>query len=225
MKTNWWWGPAPAAPRAWMAAALVQGALVGGGPRIGQLGDQLPQVLPRQAGEDRMGEGRTAPSWRRHPHTITRAVCLTPTGRPRPQSPAAPRRQATRRHRPERLLQPHAHPRRLQYERRSYWAVPDVYHAFSPLLFADRLNRPVLIVHGTDDTNPPTQPEQAVDLYRAIVATGGHARLVLLPHEGQRSWSRSRTRPSSAHARWLRRCGGDGTRGTACRGIPSPPLR
>jgi hypothetical protein len=83
-------------------------------------------------------------------------------------------------------------------ERRSYWAVPDVYHAFSPLLFADRLDRPVLIVHGTDDTNPPTQPEQAVDLYRAIVATGGHARLVLLPHEGQRSWSKSRTRPSSA---------------------------
>jgi hypothetical protein len=60
-------GPGPGGTLAWMAAALVQGALVGGGPRIGQLGDQLPQVLPRQAGEDRMGEGRTGPCWRRHP--------------------------------------------------------------------------------------------------------------------------------------------------------------
>ena len=31
--------------------------------------------------------------------------------------------------------------------------------ALQPLLFADRLDRPVLIVHGTDDPNPPTQPE------------------------------------------------------------------
>ena len=107
-------GPGAGGMLAWMAAALVQGALVGGGPRIGQLGDQLAQVLPRQAGEDRMGEGRTGPCWRRHPHTITHAVYLTPTGRPRPQSPATPPRRATRRHRPQRLQQPHAHPRRLQ---------------------------------------------------------------------------------------------------------------
>ena len=40
-------GPGAGGPLAWMAAALVQGALVGGGPRIGQLGDQLFQVLPR----------------------------------------------------------------------------------------------------------------------------------------------------------------------------------
>jgi dipeptidyl aminopeptidase/acylaminoacyl peptidase len=114
----------------------------------------------------------------------------------------------------------------FQYERRSYWAVPDVYHAFSPLLFADRLDRPVLIVHGTDDPNPPTQPEQAVDLYRAIVATGGHARLVLLPHEGHAFlFQESHQALVREHARWLRRCGGGGTRGTACRGIPSPPLR
>jgi pimeloyl-ACP methyl ester carboxylesterase len=209
-----------------MAAALVQGALVGGGPRIGQLGDQLAQVLPRQAGEDRMGEGRTGPCWRRHPHMITRAACLTRTGRPRPRSPAAPRRRATRRHRPQRLLQPHAHPDGFQYERRSYWAVPDVYHVFSPLLFADRLDRPVLIVHGTDDPNPPTQPEQAVDLYRAIVATGGHAAWSSSPHEGHAFlFQESHQALVREHARWLRRCGGGGTRGTACRGIPSPPLR
>jgi len=79
----------------------------------------------------------------------------------------------------------------FQYERRSYWAVPDVYHAFSPLLFADRLDRPVLIVHEG----------------HAFLFQGSHQAIV------------------REHARWLRRCGGGGTRGTACRGIPSPPLR
>lgn len=72
----------------------------------------------------------------------------------------------------------------FQYERRSYWSVPQLYHAFSALHQADRLDRPVLIVHGAEDTNPATPPDQAVALYRGIVATGGHARLLLLPHEG-----------------------------------------
>jgi dienelactone hydrolase len=75
-------------------------------------------------------------------------------------------------------------PTGFQFERRPYWAAPAVYEAFSALLFADRLDRPVLIVHGTDDTNRATPPEQAVELYRGIVATGGRARLVLLPCEG-----------------------------------------
>jgi alpha-beta hydrolase superfamily lysophospholipase len=75
-------------------------------------------------------------------------------------------------------------PTGFQHEHRSYWTVPAIYHAFSALHFADRLDRPVLLVHGAEDTNPATPPEQAIDLYRGIVATGGHARLILLPHEG-----------------------------------------
>jgi dienelactone hydrolase len=75
-------------------------------------------------------------------------------------------------------------PTGFQYERRPYWDAPAVYEAFSALLFADRLDRPVLLVHGTEDTNRATPPEQAVELYRGIVATGGRARLVLLPCEG-----------------------------------------
>ncbi|GIH08913.1 hypothetical protein Rhe02_69800 [Rhizocola hellebori] len=75
-------------------------------------------------------------------------------------------------------------PTGFQHEKRDYWRVPTIYHAFSALHFADRLDRPVLIVHGAADLNPATTPDQAVDLYRCIVATGGRARLVLLPHEG-----------------------------------------
>jgi hypothetical protein len=39
---------------AWVAAALLEGALVRGGPGVGQLDGQLVQVLPGQPGEDRM---------------------------------------------------------------------------------------------------------------------------------------------------------------------------
>jgi hypothetical protein len=55
----------------WVAAALLEGGLVGGGPGLGQLDGQLGQVLLVQPGEARMGEGRTGPCWRRHPRMIT----------------------------------------------------------------------------------------------------------------------------------------------------------
>jgi hypothetical protein len=37
---------------AWVAAALLECGLVGGGPGIGQLDGQVGEVLPRQPGED-----------------------------------------------------------------------------------------------------------------------------------------------------------------------------
>jgi len=55
-------GPGPGGAAAHMAAALLQGGLVGGGPEVGQLGDQLARLLPGDPGQDRMGEGRTSPS-------------------------------------------------------------------------------------------------------------------------------------------------------------------
>lgn len=75
-------------------------------------------------------------------------------------------------------------PTGFHYEKRSYWDAPEIYDAFSALRFADRIDRPVLLVHGAEDRHPATPPEQTIELYRAIVATGGQARLVLLPHEG-----------------------------------------
>ncbi|WP_127506002.1 alpha/beta hydrolase family protein [Actinoplanes solisilvae] len=96
-------------------------------------------------------------------------------------------------------------PTGFQYERRSYWAVPEIYAAFSALRFADRLTRPVLIVHGVRDANPATTPDQATELYRAIVATGGHARLLLLPEEGHTFRYRENLQALAAeHERWQR---------------------
>jgi hypothetical protein len=56
---------------AWVAAALLQGGLVGGGPRVGKLHGQVGEVLPGQPGEDPVGEGRTGPCWREHPRMMT----------------------------------------------------------------------------------------------------------------------------------------------------------
>ncbi|SCL44860.1 Alpha/beta hydrolase family protein [Micromonospora citrea] len=71
-----------------------------------------------------------------------------------------------------------------QHEKRHLWQAPEIYRAFSALEFAHQLNRPVLLAHGTKDSNPATTPEQSVELYRAIVANGGTARLLLLPGAG-----------------------------------------
>jgi hypothetical protein len=95
----------------------------------------------------------------------------------------------------------------FQYERRAYWAVPDLYHAFSALHFAERLDRPVLIVHGGEDANGATPADQAVGLYRAVVATGGRARLLLLPYEGHTFRHLEALRAVAAeHRAWLRVC-------------------
>lgn len=97
-------------------------------------------------------------------------------------------------------------PTGFHYEKRSYWSAPAIYRAFSALDFADRLDRPVLLVHGAEDANPATPPEQSVELYRAIVATGGRARLVLLPHEGHEYRHReTHEAVAEEHRAWMAR--------------------
>jgi len=98
----------------------------------------------------------------------------------------------------------------FQCERRRYWDAPDVYAAFSALSFADRIGAPVLIVHGLEDANPATHPDQAADLYRAIVATGGTARLVLLPGEEHSfRYRETHARLARIQREWLERAAAD----------------
>lgn len=97
-------------------------------------------------------------------------------------------------------------PTGFHYEKRSYWTDPTIYHAFSALHFADRLGGPVLLIHGAEDGNPATPPEQSVELYRAIVAAGGRARLVLLPYEGHQYRYRETHRAvDDEHRAWMTR--------------------
>lgn len=71
----------------------------------------------------------------------------------------------------------------FQSERRSFWEAQDIYQSISPFTHADKINEPLLIIHGEADNNPGTHTMQSERLFQAIKGTGGTARLVLLPHE------------------------------------------
>jgi dipeptidyl aminopeptidase/acylaminoacyl peptidase len=71
----------------------------------------------------------------------------------------------------------------FQSERRSLFEARDVYIQVSPTFFADKVNEPVLIIHGDDDSNPGTLTFQSEVFFEAVRGSGGTARLVLLPFE------------------------------------------
>ncbi|WP_372012287.1 S9 family peptidase [Pseudoxanthomonas sp. 10H] len=71
----------------------------------------------------------------------------------------------------------------FQNERRSFWAAPQVYDQASAFFHADRIDEPLLIVHGSDDANPGTESTQSPRLFQAIRGNGGTTRLVMLPFE------------------------------------------
>ncbi|MFN4256763.1 MAG: S9 family peptidase [Saprospiraceae bacterium] len=71
----------------------------------------------------------------------------------------------------------------FQSERRSFWEAKEIYLNVSPFYWADKINEPILMIHGDADNNPGTHTMQSERLYQAIKGTGGTARLVLLPHE------------------------------------------
>jgi dipeptidyl aminopeptidase/acylaminoacyl peptidase len=71
----------------------------------------------------------------------------------------------------------------FQSERRSFWEARDIYMNVSPFTHANKINEPLLIIHGEADNNPGTFTIQSERLFQAIKGNGGTARLVLLPHE------------------------------------------
>ena len=42
----------------------------------------------------------------------------------------------------------------FQSERRSYWEATDVYTKMSPFTYANKINEPLLMIHGDADNNP-----------------------------------------------------------------------
>lgn len=71
----------------------------------------------------------------------------------------------------------------FQSERRTFWQARDVYMKMSPFTWADKINEPILLIHGEADNNPGTFPIQSDRLYQAIRGNGGTVRLVFLPFE------------------------------------------
>lgn len=71
----------------------------------------------------------------------------------------------------------------FQSEERSYWESPEIYYNMSPFSYANKINEPVLMIHGEADNNSGTFPIQSERMYNAIKGHGGTARFVLLPYE------------------------------------------
>ena len=92
----------------------------------------------------------------------------------------------------------------FQREERTYWDDPDLYETMSPFMHAEKIDEPILLIHGQADNNPGTFTLQSERLYGALKGLGGVARLVLLPAESHGY----RGRESLLHmlweeARWL----------------------
>jgi len=86
----------------------------------------------------------------------------------------------------------------FQSEERTLWEAPETYFAMSPFMHAEKVNEPILLVHGEADSNPGTFPMQSERFYNALSGLGGTARLVMLPHESHSY----RARESLLHLLW-----------------------
>ncbi len=71
----------------------------------------------------------------------------------------------------------------FQSERRTLWEAPELYSKVSPFNFANKINEPILLIHGEADDNTGTFPIQSERMYQALRGTGGTVRLVTLPLE------------------------------------------
>ena len=86
----------------------------------------------------------------------------------------------------------------FQSEERTLWQAPEVYSAISPFNNADKINEPILFIHGMNDENTGTFPIQSERMYSAVKGLGGNTRLVMLPFEGHHYQARE----SVMHMLW-----------------------
>jgi dipeptidyl aminopeptidase/acylaminoacyl peptidase len=86
----------------------------------------------------------------------------------------------------------------FQGEERSFWEGQPAYASMSPFFHAEKINEPMLMLHGKEDPNSGTFPMQSERMFAALKGLGGNARLVMLPHE-QHGY---RARESLLHMLW-----------------------
>lgn len=71
----------------------------------------------------------------------------------------------------------------FQSEQRNFWDVPEIYGGMSPFFTANKMKKPILLIHGEADNNPGTFTLQTERYFQAIKGLGGNARMVILPKE------------------------------------------
>ena len=86
----------------------------------------------------------------------------------------------------------------FQREERTYWEAPEVYYTMSPFMHADKMNQPLLLIHGEADNNSGTYPMQSERYFNALKGLGATVRLVMLPKESHGY----RSKESILHVIW-----------------------
>ncbi len=92
----------------------------------------------------------------------------------------------------------------FQNENRTFWEVPQVYSKMSPFFYANKINEPILLIHGEMDDNSGTFPIQSERLFMALKGHGATVRYVTLPHEAHGYAARESVLDTVAEmANWL----------------------
>lgn len=86
----------------------------------------------------------------------------------------------------------------FQSEERNYWEAPEVYNAMSPFMHSEKMNNPLLLIHGEADNNSGTYPMQSERYFNALKGLGATVRLVMLPKESHGY----RSKESILHLLW-----------------------
>ncbi|HET7232419.1 MAG TPA: prolyl oligopeptidase family serine peptidase [Longimicrobium sp.] len=94
----------------------------------------------------------------------------------------------------------------FQSEQRTYWQATEIYTKMSPFTYANRINEPILLIHGEMDDNSGTFPVQSERMYAALKGNGATARYVVLPYEAHAYRARENTLHTLAEmVRWMDR--------------------
>jgi len=86
----------------------------------------------------------------------------------------------------------------FQSEERNFWEATETYMQMSPFTNADKINAPLLLIHGEADANSGTYPMQSERFYSALKGLGKTVRLSILPKESHGY----RARESVMHMLW-----------------------
>ncbi|KVI12548.1 Peptidase S9, prolyl oligopeptidase, catalytic domain-containing protein [Cynara cardunculus var. scolymus] len=86
----------------------------------------------------------------------------------------------------------------FQNEDRTLWDATDTYIKMSPFMSANKIKKPILLIHGEEDNNSGTLTMQSDRFFNALKGHGALCRLVVLPFESHGYASRE----SIMHVLW-----------------------
>ncbi|KAJ3683048.1 hypothetical protein LUZ60_013275 [Juncus effusus] len=86
----------------------------------------------------------------------------------------------------------------FQNEDRTLWEATNTYVEMSPFMSANKIKKPILLMHGEEDNNSGTHTMQSDRFFTALKGHGALSRLVILPYESHGYYARE----SIMHVLW-----------------------